>query len=310
MDAKGGMPRNHGPRPGLPALLVATRPRQWVKNLLVFAAPGAAGVVFHPGPFLRCLATFGIFVAASASTYLVNDVVDRQADRLHPKKQHRPIASGALSPASALTFSAVLMVAAVSASWLLSTALVAIVAAYIVITLAYTFALKQVPVIELACVAAGFILRAVAGGAAVHVPVSPWFVLVTSFGALFIVAGKRSAELEIMGEDGAEHRATLGRYPANYLRMVRTLAATVTVAAYCLWAFDRGTATGVTSHLRVHDLIWFELSIIPFVLAMLSVEFAIEHGDGGEPEELALRDRKLQALGLVWVLLLMVGIYS
>lgn len=257
-------------RPLPVALLHAMRPRQWVKNLLVFAAPAAAGVVFHSGPFARCVAAFFIFTAASSATYLVNDIVDRDADRLHPVKRHRPIASDQVSPPVAWVAAAVLLAGSLAgAAALAGGVLVGVVGAYVVITLAYSFGLKHVPVIELACVASGFVLRAVAGGAAVHVPLSPWFLLVTSFGALFIVAGKRSAEHEVMGEERAVHRAALGEYPAPFLRMVRMLAASVAVTAYCLWAFDRA------GHLSIRNwnghLVWFELSIIPFQIGRAHV---------------------------------------
>lgn len=300
-------PPETGPVNGPLDLLIAARPRQWVKNLLVFAAPAAAGVVFHSGPLLRCVAAFAVFTAASASTYLVNDVVDRDADRLHPKKRFRPVAAGRVTPLAAVSLSSVLLAASLAGAFLVSSRLAAIVAAYVGITFAYTAVLKHIAVIELACVASGFILRAVAGGAAVGVPLSPWFLLVASFGALFIVAGKRTAEHELMGAERATHRASLGEYPAAFLRSVRVLSASVTVAAYCLWAFERSGRVG--AHPRVQHLIWFELSIIPFVLALLAVELAFERGRGGEPEELALKDRTLQALGVTWVVLLLLGIY-
>ena len=297
--------RPTGPGP----YIAAMRPRQWVKNLLVFAAPAAAGVVFRVGPFLRCVATFLIFVAASASTYLVNDVMDRDADRLHPVKRRRPIASGAVTPMAAFVLAGILLAASLVGSALLAGAvLTGVVASYVVITMAYSFGLKRVAVIELACVASGFVLRAVAGGAAVHVPISPWFLLVTSFGALFVVAGKRSSEHEVMGAERASHRASLGDYPATFLGTVRAVAASVLVTAYCLWAFDR--AGQLVTHPKSGDLIWFELSIIPFVLAVLAVELAFERGLGGEPEDLALRDHMLQALGVIWVALVMIGVYS
>lgn len=291
------------------SLLHATRPRQWVKNLLVFGAPAAAGVIFHLAVFGRCAAAFAIFVGASAATYLVNDVLDVEADRLHPVKRRRPIATGELSSRVALVAAASLLAASLVGAVVLSGAvLTGVVGAYVVISLAYSCGLKRMPVIEMACVGSGFVLRAVAGGAATHVPLSPWFLLVTSFGALFIVGGKRSSEYEVLGDDRAVHRAALGEYPAGFLRTVRTLAASVAVTAYCLWAFDR--YNHLLPHARGGHLVWFELSIIPFVLAVLAVELAVERGRGGAPEELALKDRTLQALGLAWIALLMVGIYS
>jgi len=304
-DLHGG----EGRRPFPVALLHAMRPRQWVKNLLVFAAPAAAGVIFHLDVFARCAAAFAIFVAASASTYLVNDIVDAERDRLHPVKRRRPIATGELSTRAAWCASALLLTGSmVGASVLSGAGLAGIVGAYVVISLAYSLWLKRMPVVEMACVGSGFVLRAMAGGGAAHVPLSPWFLLVTSFGALFIVGGKRSSEHEVMGDGRADHRASLGKYPAGFLRTVRTLAASVAVTAYCLWAFDRYNHLSLRS--RGGHLVWFELSIIPFVLAVLAVELAVERGQGGEPEELALKDRTLQTLGVAWIILLLIGIYS
>ena len=154
----------------------------------------------------------------------------------------------------------------------------------------------------------GFTLRAVAGGAANHVPISPWFLVMTSFGALLIVAGKRTSEQEVLGDLRGTHRASLTAYPSEFLRGVRMLAMSVSVTTYCLWAFER--AGGLNRADRAEDLIWFELSIVPFVLAVLAVELAILKGRGGEPEELALSDRLLQLLGLVWVVLVLCGIYA
>jgi decaprenyl-phosphate phosphoribosyltransferase len=280
-----------------------------VKNLLVFAAPSAAGLIFHKEVFLRAAAAFAIFVAASASTYLVNDILDKDADRLHPLKRLRPIAAAEVSDEVAWAAAILLVAAALAASALLAGAVMTgVVGSYVAISLAYSVGLKRVPVIEMACVGSGFVLRAMAGGAATHIPLSPWFLLVTSFGALFVVAGKRSSEHKTLGDDRADHRAALGEYPASFLRLVRAMAASVAVTAYCLWAFDRYNHLDVK--VRGGHLVWFELSIIPFVLAMLAVELAVERGDGDAPEELALKDHVLQALAFAWVGLLAIGIYS
>ncbi len=298
------------PKPAgrLVAVVRAMRPRQWLKNVLVFAAPTAAGAIVHAGPLERTIAAFWIFVAASACTYLVNDVVDGETDRLHPVKRMRPVASGLLTPRLALGAAALLGAGAIAAGAVIGTALSLIVVTYLAISLAYSLRLKQVPIIELACVASGFTLRAVAGGAAAHVLISPWFLVMTSFGALLIVAGKRTSEQAVLGDQQAAHRVALASYPAGFLRSVRLMAMSVTVTTYCLWAFER--ASGVRPVDHAEDLIWFELSIIPFVLAVLAVELAIMRGRGGEPEDLALSDHLLQFLGLAWIVLLLCGLYA
>ncbi len=291
------------------ALLHAARPRQWTKNLLVLAAPTAAGSIDQLGVIGHSVEAFFVFVAASASTYLLNDVVDSRKDRLHPVKRSRPVASGELPVSWALWAAVLLATAALSAAALaFGAALVVVVTAYLVVSVSYSLALKRVPLVELACVASGFALRAVAGGAVAHVPISPWFLMVASFGSLLVVAGKRSVEQSVMKDEGGLHRSALAAYPAAFLRSVRMLAMSVTVTTYCLWAFERAGRLGPVE--RAEDIIWFELSIIPFVLAVLVVELAIEQNRGGEPEELALRDRGLQVLGLTWLALLLCGIYA
>ncbi len=312
-DGRALAPDDRVPVPsGRPAaavtLLRATRPRQWLKNVLVFAAPTAAGVVVHPAAFGRTVAAFWIFVAASAATYLVNDVRDRENDQMHPVKRERPVASGALSPGAALTAAGVLGAGAVAAAWLLSTPLLGVVLVYLVISVGYSLGAKHVALIELVCVASGFTLRAVAGGAATHVPISPWFLVMTSFGALLVVTGKRTSEQEVMGDLQGRHRAALAEYPSEFLRGVRRLAMSVTVTTYCLWAFQRAANLRPADH--AEDLIWFELSIVPFVLAVLAVELAISKGRGGEPEQMAISDRLLQLFGVAWLVMLICGIYA
>ena len=266
-------------------------------------------MIFHLGVFGRSAAAFGIFVMASSATYLVNDAMDVEADRLHPVKRLRPVAAGDLPIKVALIAAGLLLALAfIGAAFLSGAVLTTVVGAYVIISLSYSFGLKHIPVIEMACVGSGFVLRAVAGGAASHVPLSPWFLLVTSFGALFIVGGKRSSEHMVLGEDRADHRTALGEYPASFLRVVRVMSASVAVTTYCLWAFDRYNHMDIKA--RGGHLVWFELSIVPFVLAVLTVELAVERGLGGEPEELALKDRALQVLAVAWIVALLIGIYS
>lgn len=293
------------PRP-VAGVVTALRPAQWAKNLLVFVAPGAAGVLGHGTVVARVVGMFVVFCAAASATYLVNDVVDAPADRLHPKKRARPVASGALSPQVALAVAGVLTASALAGAWLLSGwQLGAVVAVYVVVTLGYSLWLKRQPVIELTAVAAGFVLRAIAGGVGTHVPLSQWFLVVTSFGALFIVIGKRVGEHEELGEARADHRATLGLYTPQFLRSALTMSATALVTTYCLWAFDR---TGLSHH--GYHLVWIELSVAPVIAGVLYVLRLLDGGAGGSPTELAFTDRTLQVLGLVWAVLVGIGVYA
>jgi decaprenyl-phosphate phosphoribosyltransferase len=279
------------------------RPKQWSKNVLVFAAPAAAGVLDNGEDLAKTIIAFAAFCLAASGVYCLNDARDAEADRLHPRKRHRPVAARHLSGASALRLGAVLLVASAGVSLAVdNVALLATVVAYIVLQLSYTFGLKQVAILDLALVASGFIMRALAGAAATEVPVSDWFLIVASFGSLFIVAGKRSAEFADV-EDPAEHRAVLFDYPPEFLRSVRSVAAGVTLLAYSLFAFERAS-------LATSDIPWFELSIAPFVLGVLRYALRLDQGDGGAPEDIILGDRSLLVFGAVWAVLFALGIYA
>lgn len=289
------------------SLVVAARPRQWVKNVLVFAAPAAAAELSHPAVLLRAVAALVLLVAASSATYLVNDVLDAPSDRLHPTKRTRPVATGALRAPVALGAGGILAACSLAGALAISDQLVVVVGAYLCITLAYSLGLKRIPVLELAVVASGFVLRAVAGGVAVGVPISTWFLVVITAAALFVVAGKRAAELLELGSASETHRSALGSYPERLLRSARIVAASVAISSYCLWVLERSRELAALH--QGDDLIFFELSVIPFVLSLLVVERAVETGSGGAPEELAFHSRSLQVLGLGWVVLVALGIY-
>ena len=289
-------------------LVRLARPRQWIKNLLVFVAPAAAGVLFHRGVLWHAAAAFGIFCLAATGTYFLNDSIDAAADRAHPTKRSRPVAAGVVPVPLAVTVGSVFMAAAIGlavplAGWHLGV----VMGAYAAVQLAYSFGLKNEPILDLACVSAGFILRAVAGGVATSVALSNWFLIVVSFGSLLVVTGKRSGEKQLLAEgdaDDAAIRQTLGLYTPSFLRTVRTLSAAVTVSAYCLWAFERATQVHPG-----HDPIWFQLTIIPFVIALLHVLRLLDSGAGAAPEELALQDHRLQLYGACWVALFAIGVY-
>jgi decaprenyl-phosphate phosphoribosyltransferase len=247
-------------------------------------------------------------VAVSAGVYLLNDVLDADADRAHPDKRHRPVASGDLAAPLAVACGCLLVLAGVAGSWLLAgTAITLVVGVYVVLNAGYSLGAKRIPVVELAFVASGFVLRAGAGGAAVHLAISPWFLMVTSAGALFVVAGKRSSELAARGTAG-RHRAVLGSYPPAFLRSVRVVALSVAVVSYVLWAFGRAPLLDL--HHGDADDVVFRLSIVPFVGALLATELAFETGRGEAPEDLALGDRSLQWLGALWLALVAFGIYT
>jgi decaprenyl-phosphate phosphoribosyltransferase len=283
------------------SLLRTARPKQWAKNVLVFAAPGAAGVLTEADELGRTLAAFVAFCLAASGTYFLNDALDADADRRHPTKRNRPVAAGHVSDGLAKTMAVVLVLAALAvAAPFNGGKLALVVGGYIVITVAYSLWLKHEPVVDLGAVAAGFVLRAIAGGVATDVPLSDWFLIVAGAGSLFIVTGKRHAEQVELGDASAGHRSTLAQYPSAYLNYVRAVTSGVAITAYCLWAFENAAAVG--------DVFWFRLSIVPFVAGVLRYALVVEQGAGGAPEEIVLGDRVLQLFGLMWVAAFAVGV--
>ncbi|WP_197379147.1 decaprenyl-phosphate phosphoribosyltransferase [Mycolicibacterium mengxianglii] len=285
-----------GPPKNLASGIVkAVRPRQWVKNLLVLAAPLAAlgGDVRYD--YLEVLTRVGIafvvFCLAASCVYLVNDARDVEADRAHPTKRFRPIAAGVVPENLAYVLSVVLGVASLAISWFTAPNLALVMAVYIVIQLAYCFGLKHQAVLDICIVSSGFLIRAIAGGVAADIPLSRWFLLVMAFGSLFMAAGKRYAELQLAERTGAKIRKSLESYTSSYLRFVWTLAATSVVLCYGLWAFERDGGGGS----------WFAVSMVPFTIAILRYAIDIDGGQAGEPEDIALRDRVLQFLALAWI---------
>nr|WP_307624204.1 decaprenyl-phosphate phosphoribosyltransferase [Streptomyces sp. V3I7] len=299
MEQRGpsGPPRTTPPRGGvLSGLLKTARPKQWVKNVLVVAAPAAAGQLFSRHALTQVALVFALFTACSAAVYLVNDARDAAADRAHPTKCRRPVAAGQVPVRVAYAVGGALGVLAPAlALRLTSPAVAALLTAYIGMQLAYCVSLKHVLVVDLVVVTTGFLMRAVIGGVALGIPLSRWFLITTGFGALFMVAAKRYSEaVQMAGKAGAT-RALLTEYTSGYLRFVWQLAAGVAVLAYCMWALGEG---GVP-HASV--LPWRQLSVIAFILAILRYAVFADRGTAGEPEEVVLRDRALALIGLVWL---------
>ncbi|HRE03596.1 MAG TPA: decaprenyl-phosphate phosphoribosyltransferase, partial [Ilumatobacteraceae bacterium] len=278
------------------------RPKQWAKNVLVFAAPGAAGVLTEATPLLEALVIFVAFCLASAGTYYWNDILDVEADRVHVKKRFRPIASGAVPLGVARVVGVALLAAGIGLSfttrWQAGVACIV----YIVLTSTYSAIWKHIAVVDLIAVASGFVIRAIAGAAATAVPMSSWFLLVTSFGALFIVTGKRYAELREHGESPSAARATLNDYSLGFLRIVLSVSCGATLVAYCIWAFEAADLAGAEWPL-------YQLSIVPMLAALLRYLLILEQGHGAAPEEIFIADRTLQVLGLVWVVIFGLAVY-
>lgn len=277
-------------------VLRACRPRQWLKNAVVVLPPAAAGALARPGAVLAVVVAMVAFCMLASATYLVNDVRDRVSDRRHPRKRFRPIAAGQLASRRALKIAAVLALGGVLLSLAIRPALAAVAAAYLMLTLSYSMVWRDVVVADIAIVAAGFLVRAAAGGVAADVPLSTSFLIVTSACAVFLVVGKRYGELR--DRRTVPTRATLRRYSPRVLRWLLLVAGAVGCLAYVRWALARPSVGP-----------WIALSAVPFA-AWLSRYWAILRSGGGEaPELLILGDRTLLLLGAVWAALFAVGVY-
>ncbi|WP_017580790.1 decaprenyl-phosphate phosphoribosyltransferase [Nocardiopsis valliformis] len=295
------------------ALVRACRPRQWLKNLLVFAAPATAGAFGDPHTLLLCAAAFALFCVAASGTYLLNDVRDVHRDREHPRKRRRPVASGDLPiPFAAVTGVLFVLAAPLASLALGNWRLTLLFTGYVLLTLAYTHYLKDVVICDLVAVASCHMLRAMAGGYAAGVELTSWFVIVVALAALLVVVGKREAELRTARPEGpagpetpAEHsacrtRAALHGYTVGYLSQMRVMASGAMVVTYCLWALEQGGGPQSVFHAA---------SIVPFIMFVLRYNLLVDRGAGEEPEEIALRDRPLQLVLLALVLLVGLGIY-
>ncbi|WP_436493156.1 decaprenyl-phosphate phosphoribosyltransferase [Actinokineospora sp. HUAS TT18] len=283
-------------------LLRTARPRQWVKNVLVLAAPFAANRILDPAVLTDAGIAFVAFCLVSSAVYLVNDAIDVESDRAHPVKRNRPIAAGIVPVPLAYVLAGVLLVLSLGIGFLAGWQLVVVLSVYAAVQLGYCLGLKHQPVIDLCIVASGFLLRAIAGGVAAAIPLSQWFLLVTAFGSLFMVSGKRYAEITLFEQTGAKIRASLSKYSSSYLRFVWATSAAIMITTYCLWAFE-------IRERSPHNSVWAVISIVPFVVAVLRYGVDIDQGGAGEPEDIALKDRALQILGAAWIACLGLSVY-
>ena len=295
--------RAAGPRRWLAAAtaaVAAARPRQWPKNLLVFAAPLAGASLGRGDGFCYAMVACAAFVAASSAAYFVNDVLDAERDRSHPYKRHRPVASGQLPPAHAIGLAAVLAAAALAAArGIGEPRLILVLGIYLASSLLYCVALKHVPVLELAFVASGFVLRALGGAIATHVPPSGWFLLVCSLGALMVATAKRFSELTVLGADGASHRPVMRWYSLTALRLSQRAMAVAMTFAYLLWA-----GSGHDAWMR-----WWHLaSAVPLALALARFDRLTARATSRPVEDLIARDGPMVGCELAWLALFGLGL--
>jgi decaprenyl-phosphate phosphoribosyltransferase len=286
----------------LRGLVREARPKQWIKNLLVITAPLAAGTISHSHTLGPVAVAFAAFCLAASAVYYANDSLDVEADRAHPTKRNRPIAAGIIPVRLAWVCVVVLAVAALTVAATQNLGLVALVAVYLAMHLSYSAWFKHVLVLDLALVAGGFLLRAMAGGVAADIALSQWFLLTTAFGSLFMVAGKRYSEMVLMGEGAAATRRSLAAYTASYLRFIWQTMAGLAILTYSLWAFDLDrTARGVH---------WHEISIVAWSFLFLRYAMFVDAGKAGEPEDVVLGDKVIMAIGAGWLVLFAIGVFN
>ena len=286
-------PRERGRYAALPAIVRAMRPLQWSKNGLVFAALVFDRRVFEPGPLARCLAAALIFCAVSSAMYLVNDLRDVEQDRLHPKKRFRPIAAGEISTAQAWRLAGLLLVAAAATAVAVRPAFLLVVVAYLALTVAYSYRLKQLVIIDVFSIAVGFVLRAAGGAVAIDVPISPWLYVCTALGALMIGFGKRRNELVVLEGGAGKHRANLEEYSIPMLDQIIAIVSSATLIAYALYTFDAPNVPD--SHAMMLTVPFVAYGLFRYLYLVYS------RGEGGSPELLLIKDSGLHWCIVGWV---------
>lgn len=287
----------------LTGILVSMRPKQWVKNLLVFAALVFSKHLLEVDAVLRSLVAFLVFCLLSGAVYIINDLADREGDRRHPKKKDRPIASGKLKPGPAIAWAILSVAAGLGGAWLLDWRFGALGAGYFLMQLAYSFRLKHVVVLDVIIVAIGFGLRAIAGTFVINVEISSWLFVVTLLLALFVAVAKRRHELLFLEGGGISHRSVLGKYSETLLDQMMAVATSATVVAYCLYTI----APETTEKFGSRNLIF----TLPFVLYGIYryLYLVYRKEAGGAPEKVFVTDLPMIVDILLWVAAVVVVLY-
>ena len=290
------LPVSHSPVSLAGALIHSLRPKQATKNLFVFAALVFTGKLFDPVLFGKVTLAFLLFSLVAGSIYLLNDLLDVEADRLHPKKCKRPIASGALPVGLARVALVVFMVGGLAASAVLSRDFVVAVGAYLVLQIAYCFRLKHVALLDVFTIAIGFVLRTVAGGFVIGAPISQWLLLCSLQLALFLGFGKRRQELVQLGAN-AGTRAILKEYSIPFLDQMIVVVSAVTVVCYSVYSIESETA-------KKHPHLWITVPLVIFSVCRY-LYLVYQKGEGGAPDEVLMKDRTLQVAIVLWFLTVM-----
>ena len=291
-----------GERKNLSGLLRTMRPRQWIKSVIVFAALVFDGKLFVPELFAKTTAIFIAFCLISSSVYIINDLVDMEKDRQHPRKRTRPLASGQLEPRVAMAAATLLAVVAIGGAFWLDVWAGVVLVVYLAQNIAYSFWLKNIVILDVMVLALGFLLRVLAGVVVVQVTnFSPWLYICVTLLALFLGFGKRRQEIVLLEGEAANHRAILSEYNLPLLDQIISMVVTATLVSYTFYSFD---ATTALAHSKM-------LLTVPFVFYMLARYLYLVHVKhlGGAPDELLLEDRPLLMNSILWAMAVVALIY-
>ncbi|MBJ6724081.1 decaprenyl-phosphate phosphoribosyltransferase [Geomesophilobacter sediminis] len=279
----------------LAASVKLLRPTQWLKNLMLFFPPFLGGAILNPGIAQKGALPFLSFCLASSSTYVVNDLLDRHNDARHDKKRHRPIPSGAVSVPQAWWIAAVSLAASLFLAAFVSPVFLLLTLSYLAVSSAYSLRLKELALIDLFCIAAGFLLRLQAGGEAFGIVVSEWLFLSVFLLAMFLATGKRLSEKILLGGTAGEHRKALLDYPEGYLEGVMYLCGGSVLVTYTMYVISR--------HMFVYTVPLCCFGLLRYILR-------VKHGGGGDPTESLLKDRPLFVVGLLWAVMIGYSLYG
>jgi 4-hydroxybenzoate polyprenyltransferase len=286
----------------LRAIIKTMRPKQWTKNVVVYAALIFDGKFLDPALFIRTTAMFVLFCLVSSAVYLLNDLADIEKDRAHPLKRNRPLASGALKPTYAVIALVVLLGFSLPAAFMLDVTAALILTGYFLLNVAYSFWLKNMVILDVFTIAAGFVLRVAAGAAVVHVErFSPWLYVCITLIALIIALGKRRAELVSLEEDASNHRAILDEYNLNFLDQLIGLTTGATIVTYSLYTFS-------ANNLPENHLMMLTIPIVIYFLFRYLYLIHVKHL-GGAPDELIFKDKPLFISGVFWAVAVVLILY-
>jgi len=270
------------------------RPKQWLKNLMLLFPPLFAGVLFTPEVFHNLALPLLAFCLAASANYAINDVLDAEKDAAHPSKKNRPIPSGAIHPRAAVTLGITLFVSAVILGFFVSLPFLFILLAYLFLSSAYSFRLKDIPVVDIFCVAAGFLLRLHAGGIAFKIPISDWLFLTVFLLAVFLSLGKRIAEKQLLGEEGAQHRPVLQAYPLNFLHGAMYMTGATVLVTYAMYVV-------------AHPGLLYTVPLCCF--GLFRYMYRVIKESNGDPTEALLKDKVLLVVSLLWFVIVSSSLY-